>query len=110
MPNDRDYTTLRDELLEQLDENNETWDDIQAIEIVIGENFKNHSAVVSPFLPENPCKLLSQFADEEKLDIKFYNSYGTYLPMTITVWTKHYVYFSSDYDGMFSVDVVRRNP
>ena len=74
-------TTWRKEITSQMNENNETWDSVEA------------------------CTL-----SQEELDIEFCDGFGSSNGKPFTVWTKNFVYFPGVYDGMEWVDSVPRNP
>ena len=76
-----DKTNWREELIEALKENCETWADIQSITL-----------------------------SDEQLDRNFYPGYGGAEGAPFTVWTANRVYFPGCYDGSEWVTSVSRNP
>ena len=108
-----EITTLRKLLTEQLNDNNETWDDIEALEISIDRySYEKDEPIceIGPFISRYETRTVSELTDDEKIDIEFDSGYGADCPIKILAWTKGFVYYSHEYDGADSIESVPRNP
>lgn len=109
--------TLRELLIIELLRNNETWDDIEVLDISFIDNYitgtfdySQHHANEYPFDSENPDVPISTLTQDEILGLEFYHKYGTPVFAFLRAWTKNYVYFPHEYDGWDSIESVLRNP
>lgn len=105
--------TLRDLLLFELERNNETWNDVEVLDVSFMDgNYDNSQkhANDSPFNSDNPDVPISNLLQDEILDLEFDHKYGTPVFVLVRAWTKNYVYFPYEYDGWDSIESVLRNP
>jgi hypothetical protein len=103
--------TLTEMIVNALDKNSESWDNIVAKTVYLTRrNFELFDSTSSPFSPENKYGLLVDLTEDELLSLWFQNKHGYGQPIEVLVWTEDYVYFTHDYDGLTSIMSVPRNP
>ena len=117
-----DITTMRELIIIALAHNNETWADIEAIEITLehydedASNYPvNHYTFSkcgyedmdedSPDIPK-----LKDLSVDDLLDKEFYDGYGSPCPINPIVWTKNHIYYHHEYDGADSIRSLPRQP
>jgi hypothetical protein len=107
----------KDLLYQSLINNNESWKNIEELNIIVDPDFYGEQ---HPFinLEENfggmdgtrTRDLLDQLTEEQLLALPFNDDWGVKCLIKLTAWTKDYIYFSRDYEGLDYIDVVERNP
>jgi hypothetical protein len=87
--------TWRNRLLSELKENNDDWSNIISINIEPRYNASNE---------------VKQMTTDQLLDLEQDFDYGGDDDMNMIVWTDNYIYFSYEYDGLFYLESIPRNP